>query len=276
MKDIITITEMSKLRNITTETLRHYDRIGLFKPIYVDPKTNYRFYSILQYEKLGTIMELRQLGLSLGEIKDYFDNRNINNSMNLLIQKKIEVDAKIKELKELQNIINHKLGFLSDIVSTTITEDIRVEEMKTRTFIAFDHKVNDDVELSYDAVRLEGLLHKVDSILPIFATNRYGGIISRADIESGVKPLSALLVIQCEGKESTHFTNTIKVPGGKFVCKYHEGTFWDRGPSIEKLMDYITENGYQLTGDIIQMQWVDYSITDNLDEISFEFQAPIK
>ena len=43
MENIISITEMAKLRNISTETLRHYDRIGLLKPVYVDPKTGYRF-----------------------------------------------------------------------------------------------------------------------------------------------------------------------------------------------------------------------------------------
>ncbi|WP_303396671.1 MerR family DNA-binding transcriptional regulator [Clostridium tyrobutyricum] len=51
MKDRISITDLARLRNVTTETLRYYDRIGLFKPIYVDPNTKYRYYSILQYEK---------------------------------------------------------------------------------------------------------------------------------------------------------------------------------------------------------------------------------
>lgn len=56
LKDKLTIGEFAKLRNITTETLRHYDRIGLVKPVKVDPDTGYRYYSILQYEKIGTIM----------------------------------------------------------------------------------------------------------------------------------------------------------------------------------------------------------------------------
>ena len=65
MKEIISITEMAKLRNISTETLRHYDRIDLLKPVHVDPDTGYRYYSITQYEKIGTIRELKNLGMSL-------------------------------------------------------------------------------------------------------------------------------------------------------------------------------------------------------------------
>ena len=62
-KELYTVSEFAKLRNLTAETLRHYDRIGLLKPAYIDPETNYRYYSIFQYEKLGTIKELRQLGV---------------------------------------------------------------------------------------------------------------------------------------------------------------------------------------------------------------------
>ena len=61
----MSITELAKLRQVTSETLRYYDRIGLITPDYVDPQTRYRYYSIRQYEKLGTIKELRQLGMSI-------------------------------------------------------------------------------------------------------------------------------------------------------------------------------------------------------------------
>ena len=30
MKDLLSISQLAKLRGLTTETLRHYDRIGLF------------------------------------------------------------------------------------------------------------------------------------------------------------------------------------------------------------------------------------------------------
>ena len=42
MENYLNITQLAGLRNATTETLRHYDRIGLLKPAYVDPGTGYR------------------------------------------------------------------------------------------------------------------------------------------------------------------------------------------------------------------------------------------
>ena len=75
-KYVLTISELAKLRNTTSETLRHYDRIGLLKPVYVSDG-GHRYYSIRQYEKLGTILELKEMGMSLEEIKEYFENRNL-------------------------------------------------------------------------------------------------------------------------------------------------------------------------------------------------------
>jgi len=71
-KNLLSISQFAKLRGVTTETLRHYDRIGLLSPFYIDPETGYRYYSVLQYEQLGTIKELRSLDFSLDEIKDFF------------------------------------------------------------------------------------------------------------------------------------------------------------------------------------------------------------
>ena len=75
-ENLLSITELAKLRQVTSETLRYYDRIGLITPDYVDPQTRYRYYSIRQYDKLGTIKELRQLGMSIHDITDYFSGRN--------------------------------------------------------------------------------------------------------------------------------------------------------------------------------------------------------
>jgi ABC-type amino acid transport substrate-binding protein len=66
---LLSITEIAKYRNIPTERLRYYDKIGLLRPDYVDKLTGRRFYSAQQCEKLGTIKELRRLNLSLNARK---------------------------------------------------------------------------------------------------------------------------------------------------------------------------------------------------------------
>lgn len=63
------IGEFSRIARVTIETLRHYDTIGLLKPVKVDPNTGYRYYNAVQLQSLNRILALKAVGLSLDEIK---------------------------------------------------------------------------------------------------------------------------------------------------------------------------------------------------------------
>lgn len=55
MKGKFLIGELARIFNISADTLRHYDRIGLFQP---DPneKNKYRYYSIGKFFLLSRIL----------------------------------------------------------------------------------------------------------------------------------------------------------------------------------------------------------------------------
>lgn len=66
---LYSIGEVAKVANITIKALRHYDKIGLFKPAYVDPQTNYRYYRDSQLYRLDIIKSLISIGTPLGRLK---------------------------------------------------------------------------------------------------------------------------------------------------------------------------------------------------------------
>ena len=65
----LSIGEMSKLSNVSIQTLRYYDQIGLFKPAFVDNSSGYRYYNIDQLFYLDIVKYLRHLELPLKQIK---------------------------------------------------------------------------------------------------------------------------------------------------------------------------------------------------------------
>lgn len=65
MKKFFSIGEAAKATNMTSETLRHYDRLGLVKPGKRDEWTNYRYYTEQDIVRLNTIRALRQMDLPL-------------------------------------------------------------------------------------------------------------------------------------------------------------------------------------------------------------------
>lgn len=62
------IGAFARLAGISAKQLRSYDDIGLFRPVWVDPSSAYRYYSPAQLPELRRILALRQLGMPLGEI----------------------------------------------------------------------------------------------------------------------------------------------------------------------------------------------------------------
>ena len=55
MNDYFSIGELADFQQISKQTLIYYDKIGLFRPAYVDPQTGYRYYSASQIDYLDTI-----------------------------------------------------------------------------------------------------------------------------------------------------------------------------------------------------------------------------
>jgi DNA-binding transcriptional MerR regulator len=63
------IGEFADLSGVSAKTLRFYDEIGLLRPASVDSRTRYRFYLPEQLQDLATILSLRELGISLADIR---------------------------------------------------------------------------------------------------------------------------------------------------------------------------------------------------------------
>lgn len=109
--ELYTPKQISKEIGITTSCLRYYDEVGILKPSYVSPTTNYRYYTWKDVEKLKNIIRLKELGFSLDEIKDNDANPTIAayqakyESILKMIKKEYEV------LKQLQEKINEAPGY---------------------------------------------------------------------------------------------------------------------------------------------------------------------
>ena len=77
LPQLFSIGEMAKIFHLSVSSLRHYEALGLVTPEYVDPSTNYRYYSVRQFEPLNTIRYLRAMDMPLTEIADFLQNRDV-------------------------------------------------------------------------------------------------------------------------------------------------------------------------------------------------------
>ena len=94
------IGEFSRLGQVSTRMLRHYDKLGLLVPSHTDEWTNYRYYTLDQLSQLHRIIALKELGFSLQDIADLLQKEaslSLAEMRGMLLLKQREVRQEISE-----------------------------------------------------------------------------------------------------------------------------------------------------------------------------------
>lgn len=95
------IGEFSKLSRVSVKTLRHYDDLGLLRPAQVDRFTSYRYYGAEQLTQLNRILALRDLGLSLQQVRQVLrDGLPAEQLRGMLRLKQAELEQHLAEEQE--------------------------------------------------------------------------------------------------------------------------------------------------------------------------------
>jgi effector-binding domain-containing protein len=95
---MLKIGDFSKFCRVSIKALRYYDEIGLLKPVVVDEFTGYRYYAADQSTLVYRIIGLKDLGLTLEEIKGLLtDNLPADKVIELLREKQKEALRILRE-----------------------------------------------------------------------------------------------------------------------------------------------------------------------------------
>lgn len=103
-KKLYSIGEVAKLNNISIQTLRYYDKIGLFKPVSVDSTSNYRYYHEKQFFYLDIIKYLKYIDTPLGLIKEAI-TKDAAQMLPFLEEQGLMIDEKIRQLRKAKNLL---------------------------------------------------------------------------------------------------------------------------------------------------------------------------
>ncbi len=102
------IGDFSKLGQVSTRMLRHYDKLGLLVPEHIDEWTGYRYYTIDQLAQLHRIIALKDLGLTLqqiGELLQEDEPVSVEQLKGMLLLKQAELEqALIAQQTRLDHI----------------------------------------------------------------------------------------------------------------------------------------------------------------------------
>ena len=138
MEKHFSIGEAAKVVHTTTETLRHYDRIGLVKPSKKDEWTKYRYYTDQDIVRLNTVRLLQLMDLPLQEIKKVLGYDDLEKIVAFLSQAEKKADEKIAALQYSKSKIQ--------LAREDYERKLRARKNRSGTFIK-------DTETSYFTFR---------------------------------------------------------------------------------------------------------------------------
>lgn len=270
-REIYTISEFAKMTGVSTDTLRYYDKINLFKPTDIDPKTGYRYYTLKEFEEIGVIQTLQTLGVSLKEIKHHLENKTFFSSYMLLSKQYADIDRKIAELIQLKSYLSEKLSTLEDVMNNNSNNEVIIKDVEKRVGYGTRMNCKDYGEIKTESARIIEKYRK-----SLFVSNSYAIFIPKEDIIKRKFNSHYYCVIFDIEKDDAEPFEKLTFPKGLYATIRYNGTTFERADSMTKLVDYIEQNHYKIIGDALQICVIDENITNIDAEKINEIQIPIE
>jgi DNA-binding transcriptional MerR regulator len=110
---MFSIGEFAHLGGVSIRTLRHYDEIGLLRPARVDPYSGYRTYSADQLGQLNRIVALKELGLSLAQVKRLMGGITLEELQGMLTLRRAQLEQELDERKDKLLGVEARLRYIA-------------------------------------------------------------------------------------------------------------------------------------------------------------------
>lgn len=270
-KQLFQIGEVAKMFRVSMGTLRHYEDRGLLKPEYIDKETGYRYYGVRQLEVLNTIRYLRVLDFPLSQIADFLGNRDIS-----VIEEKLEKQKKIiaekqRELEVISRKIDHRLQMLRDAANSTLNE-IQIMEVPAIRI----HRIQDSLKLN-SYLDLEYAIRKLDENQkePLIFLGKVGVGISKEKLDhSEFDRYDQVFLILDD--EDNYQGETELLPARTCAAVRFRGSHREAPKYYRQLSDYISKNGYKITGPSQEITLIDDGLTSDSEKFVTEIRIPVK
>ncbi|MCI6021848.1 MAG: MerR family transcriptional regulator [[Bacteroides] pectinophilus] len=260
--------EFAKAVGVSKETLFHYDDIGLFSPEYTGDN-GYRYYSVYQMETLDTILMLKELDMSLKDIREFLNGRSPDTFLELFDEREKYIDEQIARLRTMKKWMAQRRHKLDTAVNTDFGM-VGVVERRERyyTFAEAESEEAKDIYKKAGNLIKEFYASGTDGDYDIayiqYAHNVENGIYDKYNN-------SALLM-----EEKPRMKNYRIMPAGRYLTAYHKGHWNSIGEAYERLLAYRDNNGLKTDSEYIEYYVVDNFIADNIDDYLTSIEVMLK
>lgn len=244
-----------------------YDEIDLLKPACIK-ENGYRYYSYQQSATLETILMLRELNVSLDNIKLFMEHRTIESFDFLLKEKITELSQTISHLKSMHKVLSdyrHNIEMLRSLDISTIS----LVQKQSCYLVSVDVSANSSFEKEIGKVIAETKkyhLHRLHDA-------SYGSMIPVENLLQGKFDEYTALYIEMPypiSKKGLHLQ-----PAGMYLRAFCKGSWNNISGRYKEILAYVDKQGLSLYGFAYE-SGINELVIGSIDEYITQIEIPVR
>ncbi len=271
----LSIGQMAELNHVSEQTLRLYDKEGLFVPRCVAPVTGYRYYHIIQSAKLDLIQNMKVYGMTLRQIRSFLDSNDPAALRALLAEQADSIEERIRQLRRSQSAITRTLDNYRRYEAMPRNGEIFLEYIPARRIFRYSCDVNyfDQDESGYEYMLRQMKTNLVANNMPLSYFTNIGTIIRREHLVPDAL-FSNEVFLFVDENDSSQAMETL--PAASYLCLCSD-EFSMEAENVRRLLDYVQTRGCKIAGDYICEVVVDFPMLDfNRRRMFYKAQIPVR
>lgn len=251
IKRLLRSGEFAQMTGVTKKALQVYMDKGILIPDYVDTVNGYRYYAKERSAQIEEIVKMREVGLSLDEIKDILERKDSLRYLDILHGRLAQVEASIAQLEQDRAILRARIDNQSMFLNPPALRHCFVEYRPRRAYVAFPidsyRAASDSGTGWYDALESVRTTFR-DKGIPFKYFQNVGALFDMEEMFAGRIVYTHAIIWP---EDTSVFDDVRYLEAGYFASMYDQRYMSDGKAityAVEKLMDYVKTNEYTVVG----------------------------
>lgn len=262
--------EFAQICGVKKATLFHYDEIGLLKPSAVGAN-GYRYYGDREVYLFDVISALKEVGYSLGAIRDYLDRRDPERFVEILQEGRRRLEAEKARIERIDRL------FASSVATTRGAANheegvVRIVGQGEEYLVA--HRAASAGEDFGKEVFLRAREHIEYCKRRNLALSMPIGLIYGWGLGRDEEPRESFYFTKvAERIADPHFR--LK-PAGLYATLYHRGSYESIGAALRALRDRAESERYEIVGDAYEEDQLSFFTTEEEESYLCKLSTPVR
>ncbi len=194
------VSDLARLLDLSNETIRYYESIGLVNPRH-DEENRYRYFLSTDFSRLYNVKMLRSLGFGLQEIRSFFYEKDIPQQKEAALEHAAFLEKELAELKRRIQV----LGVMSEELGDMERLESDAEHAENEAFWLVPFRSDYSYDISAETAE------NIKTLLSKHSIPRYSYLLT-AKMEPGLPCTKRLTGYSVRGTEEKPCESAIYIP----------------------------------------------------------------